>query len=72
MNEIKEVSENDLTQEEWDEMMNQAGILGFKLFVLGLLTLGIYPIIYWYTGERRKDTLNERKKQHEERKQIPE
>ena len=60
MKPIKTISENDLTQEQWNLMMDQASILGFKLFILGLLTFGIGPIIYWYTGERRRDTLAER------------
>ena len=54
MSKIRKSSE--LTAEEYDQMMDAAGVLGFKLLILGLFTLGLGPIIYFWIKSR-----NERK-----------
>jgi hypothetical protein len=48
------MKETDLTQEEWESAMDRAAIKGFKLFVLGVLTIGIGPLIYLYWQDRKE------------------
>jgi len=49
---------NELSDEE---IMNQASIAGLKLWILGILTCGIWPCIYWLWVEhqdRKKEKNN--------------
>lgn len=44
---------NELTNEEYELLMSQASIQGAKLFFFGLLTIGIYPIIWHLLNDRK-------------------
>lgn len=50
---VRRVSEADLTQAEFDALLDRAAIEGAKLFVLGLLTFGIYPCIRGYLQDKK-------------------
>jgi len=58
MSKIRKSSE--LTAEEYDQTMDAAGVIGFKLLILGLFTLGLGPIIYfWIRSRNEQRTKNE-------------
>jgi hypothetical protein len=42
---------DDLPREEYERIMDAAALQGFKLFIFGILTLGIYPIVWHYFND---------------------
>ena len=46
--------ERDMTQEEFDEAMNAAAKRGALIGLLGLVTFGIGPCIYWMLRARKE------------------
>lgn len=48
------MSEGELTQEEFDAAMNHAAKCGMLIFILGMLTFGIGPCLYWMYREAKE------------------
>lgn len=50
---MRHVTEADLTPAELDALLDRAAIEGAKLFVLGLLTFGVYSCIRGYLQDKK-------------------
>jgi hypothetical protein len=46
------MTEHDLTDEQYEAMMGRAAIRGFAILLLGVVTLGIGPCVYFAWQDR--------------------